>query len=273
VTPLIGAARPRFQNVVSPPPPIRGVAANLSSMLNLPSEIETLSPNFWETFRDRSVVVPPRSGSANAVLTGTIEPSPCMLALWQDPDNPSRGWGLFGQFEASDGNPNPVSAMVFVGLGGSTPGRLDDRWGVAWFDYMFSSHLKTGLAAIGQGLRDERGLEAYYDMAIADHIRFGPDAQVIWPGTPGKTTAVFLGARHDSYSDRNRPTVCSSESVPGPCSEVANEPVHVRFEAAQAAATTQAANAVTTAAAAPSGVSQLAPLDPVLTPSALRSQF
>jgi porin len=115
--------------------------------------------------------------------------------LWQDPDNPSRGWGLFGQFEASDGNPNPVSAMVFVGLGGSTPGRLDDRWGVAWFDYMFSSHLKTGLAAIGQGLRDEIGLEAYYDMAIADHIRFGPDAQVIWPGTPGKATAIFLGAR------------------------------------------------------------------------------
>ena len=59
----------------------QGVAANLSSMLNLPSEIETLSPNFWETFRDRSVVVPPRSGSATAVLTGTIEPSPCMLAF------------------------------------------------------------------------------------------------------------------------------------------------------------------------------------------------
>ena len=29
--------------------------------------------------------------------------------LWQDPDKPSRGWGLFGEFEATDGNPNPVS--------------------------------------------------------------------------------------------------------------------------------------------------------------------
>ena len=88
---------------------------------------------------------------------------------------------------------------MFLGLGGSTPGRLDDRWGVAWFDYMFSSHLETALntalAATGQGLRDENGLEAYYDMAIADHIRFGPDVQVIWPGTIGKATAVFLGAR------------------------------------------------------------------------------
>jgi porin len=115
--------------------------------------------------------------------------------LWQDPDNPSRGWGLFGQFAASDADPNPVGASVFVGLGGSTPGRLDDRWGVAWFDYMFSPHLKTGLAAIGEGLRDERGLEAYYDVAVVDHVRFGPDAQVIWPGTSGKAAALFLGAR------------------------------------------------------------------------------
>ncbi len=115
--------------------------------------------------------------------------------LWQDPDKPNRGWGLFGQFAASDSNPNPIGASVFLGLGGSTPGRVDDRWGVAWFDYMFSSHLKTGLAAIGEGLQDEKGLEAYYDIAIADHIRFGPDSQVIWPGTPGKATAIFLGTR------------------------------------------------------------------------------
>jgi len=64
---------------------------------------------------------------------------------------------------------------------------------------MFSSHLETALntalAAIGQGVRNEKGLEAYYSMAIADHIRFGPDAQVIWPGTFGKATAIFLGAR------------------------------------------------------------------------------
>ena len=63
VTPVIGAARPRFQNVVSPPPPRRGVRAATSSMLNLPSEIETLSPNFWETFRDRSVVERPGAGT------------------------------------------------------------------------------------------------------------------------------------------------------------------------------------------------------------------
>ena len=71
-----------FQKVVSPPPPMSGVRAATSSMLNLPSEIETASPNFCVTISDRSVVVPPSVGKARAVLTGRIEPSPCWLALW-----------------------------------------------------------------------------------------------------------------------------------------------------------------------------------------------
>jgi porin len=115
--------------------------------------------------------------------------------LWQDPDHPGGGWGLFGQVSASDTNPNPIGDVVIVGIGGSTPGRADDRWGVAWPDYLLSRDLKSGLAKVGQSLNDERVLEAYYDMAVVDHIRFGPDAQAIWPGTPGKSTTLFLGVR------------------------------------------------------------------------------
>jgi hypothetical protein len=65
----------------------------------------------------------------------------------------------------------------------SKPGRADDRWGVAWCDYLFSRDLKSGIAQVSQSLNDERVLEAYCDMAVVDHIRFGPDAQAIWPGT------------------------------------------------------------------------------------------
>ena len=116
--------------------------------------------------------------------------------LWQDPDNPGRGWGFFGQISASDANPNPIGNTVIIGLGGSTPSRPDDRWGVAWCDYLFSRQLRTGLVALGgEGLNDERVLEAYYDAAVVAHVRFGPDVQVIWPGTPGKSTALFAGVR------------------------------------------------------------------------------
>ena len=115
--------------------------------------------------------------------------------LWADPDNPGKGWGLFAQISASDANPNPIGNTIIVGLGGSTPGRADDRWGVAWCDYLWSGRLRNGLATFGGGLNDERVLEAYYDAAVAPHVRFGPDAQVIWPGTPGTSTALFLGLR------------------------------------------------------------------------------
>lgn len=115
--------------------------------------------------------------------------------LWQDPEDQKRGWGFFVQVSASDANPNPIGGTVIAGLGGNNPARPDDRWGVAFCDYMFSSELKKGLASLGGGLRDERVLEAYYDAAIVPHVRAGPDAQVIWPGTPGTSTAFFLGLR------------------------------------------------------------------------------
>ncbi len=115
--------------------------------------------------------------------------------LWQDPNNPGRGWGLFGQISGSDANPNPIGNTIIFGVGGSTPGRPDDRWGVAWVDYLFSSQLRNTLVALGGGLKNEQLVEAYYDAAVFPHVRMGPDVQVIWPGTPGKPTTLFLGVR------------------------------------------------------------------------------
>jgi porin len=115
--------------------------------------------------------------------------------LWQDPENPGRGWGFFAQIAGSDGNPNPIGNTIIIGIGGSTPGRPDDRWGIAWCDYLFSRQVKNSLTALGGGLNDERVLEAYYDAAVLDHLRIGPDAQVVWPGTPGRSAELFLGLR------------------------------------------------------------------------------
>ena len=63
--------------------------------------------------------------------------------LWQDPDDPGKGWGFFGQISASDANPNPIGNTVIVGVGGSIAGRPDDRWGVAWCDYLWSRSSRT----------------------------------------------------------------------------------------------------------------------------------
>jgi hypothetical protein len=47
--------------------------------------------------------------------------------------------------------------IVIVGVGGTTPGRADDRWGVAWCDYMFSHDLMAGLAQVGQSAQRRAG--------------------------------------------------------------------------------------------------------------------
>jgi hypothetical protein len=62
---------------------------------------------------------------------------------------------------------------------------------LAWF----SHQLSNVLAALGEELNDERVFEAYHDTAIVPHVRLGPDAQVTWPATSGKSTALFIGLR------------------------------------------------------------------------------
>lgn len=115
--------------------------------------------------------------------------------LVQDPSG--SGWGVFGQLAVSDGNPNPVQSSALLGVGGNATflGRSEDRWGMAGFYYGFSEDLKDGLDALGEGLRDEYGVEVFYDAEISPNFRLGVDLQAIRPGTPGTDTAIFMGFR------------------------------------------------------------------------------
>ena len=72
-------------------------------------------------------------------------------------------------------------------------GRPDDRWGVAWTDYLWSRTLRNGLVAFGGGLNDERVLEAYYDAAVAPHVRLGPDARSSGRGRPANRQRCSWG--------------------------------------------------------------------------------
>jgi porin len=121
------------------------------------------------------------------------------------PDDPTKGWGVFGQGAISDGNPNPIRGSLLFGVGGAAPfsGRSNDRWGIAGFRYFFSDVLKDSADAVAGavsaaesfGIRDEWGFEAYYDLEIVRHVRVGADAQFVRPGTPDRDTAFFLGVR------------------------------------------------------------------------------
>jgi porin len=116
--------------------------------------------------------------------------------LSEDAAVPGNGWGVFGDFGLSDGNPNPVGWHAILGVGGTGTQRSPlDRWGVAWFTYGLSDDLKDGLAVLGIDRRDETGIEAYYSAALTPWLRLTADAQWVRPTTVGKDDAVFLALR------------------------------------------------------------------------------
>jgi len=118
--------------------------------------------------------------------------------FYQSKIDPSKGWGLFGEFGISDGNPNPLSGHLFVGLGGNSfvPDRGDDRWGIAYFNYRLSSDLRDAARRdLGFGLGDEEGVEAYYNLAVTPWLRVTGDLQIINPFPSNKDEAVFAGIR------------------------------------------------------------------------------
>ncbi|MEM7444112.1 MAG: carbohydrate porin [Pseudomonadota bacterium] len=119
--------------------------------------------------------------------------------LWQDPENPGNGWGIFGQLAFSDGNPTPVQSSAILGVGGNSmiPGRSDDRWGIAYFRYDLSNDLLDALAEppFNEILGPEEGIEAYYNFAVTPWLRVTADLQWI-NAFPGESEdAIFAGLR------------------------------------------------------------------------------
>jgi porin len=117
-------------------------------------------------------------------------------ALWVDPTDKTRSWGVFGNFGISDGKPNPVQWSAIVGIGGSSPipGRKLDTFGIAYYYLGFSDDFKEVAQAITP-VRDERGLELFYNVAVTPWCHVTADLQVITPVLEPAPTALVLGLR------------------------------------------------------------------------------
>jgi porin len=115
--------------------------------------------------------------------------------LYQSKANPREGVGLSGQFGISDGNPNRLYWMAIAGVGGTglIPGRSRDNWGVGYYYAAISPDLKDSLARTLR-IRDEQGMEIFYNAAVTPWLAVGPDLQVIKPSL-ANDTAVFFGLR------------------------------------------------------------------------------
>lgn len=110
-----------------------------------------------------------------------------------DPDNPDRGLGLYVQTGLGDGNPNPVRGFVSAALCGNSPlpGREGDLLGVGYYNLMLGSQVKEFFP----GLRDEHGVELFYNLRITPGCHLTPDLQVLHPGLAPVETALLFGIR------------------------------------------------------------------------------
>jgi porin len=117
-------------------------------------------------------------------------------ALWVAPDDPQRVWGVFGKFGISDGNPNPIRWTAMAGVSGASPlpGRPRDTFGLGYFCLGLSDALKRG-APPDAPLRNEHGVELYYNARVTPWFQLTPDLQVLVPFEQHANTAVVVGLR------------------------------------------------------------------------------
>jgi porin len=145
-----------------------------------------LSPASFIELPSESTLAPKKAGTWTALWN--IE-----QRLWVDPDNPDRGLGLYIQNGLGDGNPNPVRWFLSVAVCGNSPlpGRDGDTLGVGVYDVMLSSQAKS----LAPGLRDEQGVELFYNVRIAPGCHLTPDLQLLHPGLAPVSNVVVFGVR------------------------------------------------------------------------------
>lgn len=125
-------------------------------------------------------------------------------ALYVDPCNAKRSWGLFTNIGLADDGPSPVRWSANVGLGGSSPiaSRELDTFGIGYSYVGYSSPVHD-LAPVLLPIRDDHAVELFYNYAVTSWFRLTPDLQILVPARertlpPGAgdiDTAVVVGLR------------------------------------------------------------------------------
>lgn len=125
-------------------------------------------------------------------------------ALWVDPTNPKRMYGVFTNIGLADDGPSPIRFGANVALYGSSPmtNRPLDTFGVGYGVTQYSGSLK-GLAPALLPIGNDQVVELFYNAGITKWFSVSPDLQVVFPardatfppGSRSIDTALVLGLR------------------------------------------------------------------------------
>ncbi len=118
-------------------------------------------------------------------------------AVWVDGCNPKRSFGLFGSIGITDDNPSPIGWAGNIGVGGSSPfanRSALDSFGVGYFYTNLSPDIKDFAPRV-LPLRDEHGIELFYNYGLTPYCHISPDFQVVLPGHDRFDTTLLVGLR------------------------------------------------------------------------------
>ena len=116
--------------------------------------------------------------------------------LLVDPDDPTKGWGIFANISLADQTTNPVHWFLNLGVGGESPfpGRSADSFGVGYYYLATSSVLQQTPGPVPP-IRNEQGFELYYNAAITNWFTLAADIQAIGPGQVDARSSFLFGLR------------------------------------------------------------------------------
>lgn len=117
-------------------------------------------------------------------------------AISVSPDDPQKRWGVFGNLGIADNNPSPVRWFASAGISGASPIRCRNRdtFGIGYF-YMGVSESLKNLVSPFVSLRNEQGVEVYYNIAVTPWCHITPDFQWITPFQDQVGESVLFGLR------------------------------------------------------------------------------
>jgi porin len=130
-----------------------------------------------------------KEGSFNIALSGSH-------LLYELSDLPGKGFGIYGKAAIADGNPNPIQSSFVGGFAsyGIIPHRPDDHFGIGYYFYDWSNDLQSATAE-AFNIRDEHGMEVFYNLAVTPWCRISADFQWIHPANATFKDAWLGGLR------------------------------------------------------------------------------
>ncbi len=125
-------------------------------------------------------------------------------ALWVDPCNPKREYGVYTNIGVADDGPSPIRFSANVALYGSSPitSRPLDTFGVGYAYTQYSTPVQDFAPAL-LPIGNDQAIELFYNFAVTPWFNVAPDLQVVFPAReetlpPNREsidTALVLGIR------------------------------------------------------------------------------